>query len=148
VNIALLDVNVLLALLWPSHTFHVLVRPWFERNRAFGWATCPITEAGFVRVFSQPAIVNFTVSVRAAMDLLVLNCREPDHFFWPNEQALSDLLPEIQKRLVGHQQLTNAILVDLAIRRGGRFVTLDRRVTNLLPPDSLHLSRLVVISQE
>ncbi len=67
--------------------------------------------------------------------------------FWPHEHPLTDLLPEIRNRLIGHQQLTDAILLDLAIRQGGRLVTLDRRVTRLLPPDSPHLSSIEVISQ-
>jgi toxin-antitoxin system PIN domain toxin len=148
VSTALLDVNVLLALLWPSHAFHPAARGWFTRNRSAGWATSPLTQAGFVRLHSQPVVTEFSVSVRKSIELLSANCSDPNHVFWPHEHALADLLPEIRTRLFGHQQLTDAILLDLAIRRGGRLVTLDRRVTNLLPPESPYLANLEVISQE
>lgn len=147
-NVSLLDVNVLVPLLWPPHKFHAVTSRWFGRYRAEGWATCPLTQAGFVRLYSQPTVTDLTVGIQKGMELLAANCRATDHVFWPLDRELSDCLPEIRKRLVGHQQLTDAILLDLAIRQGGRLITLDRRVINLLPADSPHLSRIVVISQE
>jgi len=51
--VALLDVNALVALAWNSRIHHAAVRRWFVAHHAAGWATCPVTESGFVRVSSN-----------------------------------------------------------------------------------------------
>jgi toxin-antitoxin system PIN domain toxin len=145
VSVALLDVNVLLAMLWPQHAFHTSASRWFADHRPEGWATCLITEAGFVRISTQPAVMGTGVSVRGAMQVLESNCADPAHVFWPLEHAVAELLPEIRSRLVGCQQLNDAILLDLAIRRNGRLVTLDRRVASLLPSTSAHREMVEVL---
>jgi uncharacterized protein len=132
---------------WPENFHSVPAMRWFTQHRSEGWATCPMTEAGFVRLSAQPGIVGAHVGMPHAMLALDHHCKDLYHVFWPHEHSLTDLLPEIRNRLVGHQQLTDAILLDLAIRQGGRLVTLDRRVTRLLPADSPHLSSIEVISQ-
>ena len=143
--IALLDVNVLLSMLWPRHIFYRQARGWFAANRGTGWATCPLSQAGFVRLYAQPAITGTEISIADVMDLLDDNCRDRDHVFWPQDSSVAHLLPEIRQRLVGHQQLSDAILLDLAIRKGGRLATLDRRVLNLLAPDSPHRGAIELI---
>ena len=67
---ALLDVNVLVALAWPNHLRHHAVRWWFNQQRLAGWATCPLTEAGFVRVSCNPSAVHHSVTPRDAIALL------------------------------------------------------------------------------
>jgi toxin-antitoxin system PIN domain toxin len=145
VSIALLDVNVLLALLWPQHAFHAPASGWFTGHRAQGWATCAITEAGFVRISTQPAVMGPGVSVNGAIHVLEANCADPGHVFWPLDHPVAELLPEIRSRLVGRQQLNDAILLDLAIRRNGRLVTLDRRVANLLQSASVYRETVEVL---
>jgi uncharacterized protein len=54
-RVALLDVNVLVALFDPDHVHHEAAHGWFAANRAAGWATCPLTENGLIRVLSNPA---------------------------------------------------------------------------------------------
>ena len=142
-SIGLLDVNVLIALLWPEHVHHHKASVWFGQNRSSGWATCTITETGFARITAQPAGGGRTLL--ASLDLLGLQGAEPDHSFWSLETPLADILPEIKSRLAGHQQLTDAILLDLAIRRGGHLITLDQGVKRLLPPNSPHQGAIVVI---
>jgi toxin-antitoxin system PIN domain toxin len=144
--IALLDVNVLLAMLWPRHSFFRQAGSWFAKNYANGWASCPVSQAGFVRLYAQRAVTGLDISAREALDVLDKNCAPSfHHVFWPQESSLLDLLPEIRRRLVGHKQVTDAVLLDLAIRKGGRLVTLDRRVANLLPADSPHRNAIEVI---
>lgn len=143
--IALLDVNVLLAMLWPRHIFFRPAAQWFAANHANGWATCPLTEAGFVRLYSQPAVTGIAVSVAEAMEVLEGNCAMTSHVFWPQKSSLRELLPEIRKHLIGHQQLSDALLLNLAIRNGGRLVTLDRRIEHLLGPNSPHRSSIEII---
>ena len=53
--IALLDVNVLVALFDPAHLHHEAAHVWFGRNRSRRWATCPLTENALVRVLSNPS---------------------------------------------------------------------------------------------
>lgn len=143
---SLFDVNVLIAMSWPDHPFHRITSAWIQVNRSRGWATCPITEAGFVRVSSQTA-ADRARSLGDAFALLQKSCSAPDHVFWPNANSVTQLLPEIRARLIGHKQVTDAILLDLAIRNGGRFVTLDQRVRQLLPAGSEHQSAIVVIPE-
>jgi hypothetical protein len=143
--IALLDVNVLLSMLWPRHIFFQPASRWFAANRGRGWATCPISQAGFVRLYTQPAVTGMEISMADAIGLLQNNCKEPDHVFWPQDLAVTELLPEIRQRLVGHRQLSDAILLDLAIRKGGRLATLDRRVEKLLAPGSPHRGAIEII---
>ena len=143
---ALLDVNVLLAMLWPRHSFFRHASGWFAKNHGNGWASCPLSQAGFVRLYTQRAVIGMDISAQEAMDVLKKNCAPSlHHVFWPQEFSVLELLPEIRRRLIGHKQLTDAILLDLAIRKGGRLVTLDQRVANLLPPDSPHRSAIEVI---
>jgi len=146
VSVFLLDVNVLVAMIWPEHIHHEVVRRWLGRHRADEWASCPVTQAGFVRVSAQPVLSGVAQGVQYGLRALEKNCAEHRHVFWAQDSSVVEMLPEIRERLTGHQQLTDAILLDLAIRKGGRLVTLDRRVANLLPPDSPHRSAIEVIA--
>ena len=147
-SVALLDVNVLIAMSWVEHVHNLVTREWFIRNRAQGWATCPLTQAAFVRLSIQPPVVGARVNMAQAMEALEDHCRDPFHQFFPQSMGWGDLLPEIRERMVGHQQLTDAILLDLAIRNGGRLVTLDRRIQGLLPAGSPHQAALEIIPAE
>ena len=133
-SIPLLDVNVLVAMLSPEHEHYDRAVRWFVAHRQGRWATCPLTQAGFLRVATQPAAMGRRMT--EAWSVLKACCAELDHVFWPMQEQPLEMLSEIRDRIVGHQQLTDAILLDLAIRRGGRLATLDRRIRNLLAPDS------------
>jgi toxin-antitoxin system PIN domain toxin len=143
-GISLYDVNVLVAMCWPEHEFHQTVSAWLAVACVRGWATCPMTEAGFVRVSTQPS-TKPAASMEHAFQVLDKNRAESDHVFWPQEVSLADLFPSIRQRLVGPKQITDAILLDLAIRKGGCLVTLDPRVRNLLAADSPHQGAIEVI---
>jgi len=134
--VALLDVNVLFALAWPNHVHHEAADAWFVRNRRKGWATCPLTQLAFLRLSTQPAVVKAAITMQDAHAVLAANLAERDHEFWPLDYPVTEILPEIRERLVGPRQTTDALLLDLAIRRQGRLATLDLRIENLLPPNS------------
>jgi toxin-antitoxin system PIN domain toxin len=68
--VGLLDVNALVALAWDSHVHHAAMRTWFAANAGRGWATCPITESGFVRVSSNPKVLPSPIGVDAALAVL------------------------------------------------------------------------------
>jgi toxin-antitoxin system PIN domain toxin len=146
--IALLDVNVLLALFWRRHVFHENVKKWFIANRAAGWATCPMTEAGFIRLYAQPSLMGVELHLADACELIERNTSSPEHTFWPQTHPVSQMTPALRSRLTGHQQLTDAILLDLAIRNGGKLVTLDKRIARLLHENSPHRDALESIPVE
>jgi hypothetical protein len=136
VPVSLLDVNVLLALAWPNHIHHQAAHRWFVENYGLGWATCPLTQLGFVRLSMQPAVVKVPILFGDVMDALVRMTANAAHTLWPLECGLVDLREEICARAAGHHQLSDAVLLDLAIRHQGRLATFDRGVLALLPPDS------------
>lgn len=124
----LLDVNVLLALSWPGHKFHELAQKWFARNAPKGWATCPMVQAGFVRIVSNPAFSPRAVSPKEALEALRINTSHPKHQFWPDDVSLASGLGNLKDRLLGHQQVTDAYLVELAIHHRGKLATMDRGI--------------------
>jgi toxin-antitoxin system PIN domain toxin len=132
----LLDTNLLIALLWSSHAQHEGAVKWFARHRAKGWATCPVTQAGFVRIVSNPAFSRDAVQPREAIHVLFANTASKDHAFWPDELPVAEAVAFAGARLVGHQQVTDAYLLGLALRRGGVLATLDQRIAALTEPKS------------
>jgi uncharacterized protein len=127
----LLDTNLLIALLWPSHVGHDRALKWFTRHRDRGWATCPITQAGFVRIVSNPAFSRDAVQPREAIQVLSANTAAKDHSFWPDDLPVAEAVGFAGVRLMGHQQLTDAYLLGLAMRRRGVLATLDQSIAAL-----------------
>lgn len=123
---ALLDVNVLLALLDRDHVDHERAREWLNAEISSGWASCAITENGFVRIISQPRYPN-PISPSEAIVLLRRACGS-HHRFWDCEASVLDDRIVDPKRLHGPRQVTDAYLLALATRQGGRFATFDRSV--------------------
>jgi hypothetical protein len=138
----LLDTNLLIALLWPSHARHELALKWFTRHRAKGWATCPLTQAGFIRIVSNPAFSRDAVQPREAIQVLSANTAASDHTFWPDDLPVAEAVAFAGVRLIGHQQMTDAYLLGLAIRRGGVLATLDQRIAALTEPKSVEAKSL------
>jgi uncharacterized protein len=126
----LFDVNVLVAMAWPRHTAHATVQKWLARHADGGWATCPFTEAGFVRVISNPAFSRDALTPKQAAAILKANFEHPGHHFWPDNLSLSEALAEVGE-LSGHNQVTDAYLLALAISRKGTLVTLDKSIAKL-----------------
>lgn len=91
---------------------------------------------GFARVVSNPAFSRDAVTPREALAVLSANTRAPDHVFWPDALPVEEAVGFAGLRLAGHRQLTDAYLLGLAIRHGGRLATLDRAVLDLAAPDS------------
>jgi uncharacterized protein len=128
----LLDVNVLIALLWRAHENHERVLSWFAQNSKVGWATCPFTQAGCVRILSNPAFSKDAPSPQQAIELLNVNLNHPAHVFWPDDLTLVEAVRPMEQLLVGHKQVTDAYLLGLAIRRKAKLITLDRSISALL----------------
>lgn len=126
----LLDVNVLLALAWPSHVHHEQTQRWFASRCGAGFCTCPLTQTAFVRISSNPHFTPDAVSPAQALALLEHIACLPDHAFWPDDLPLNDAIRKDQP-IVGHRQITDAYLVALATAHGGILATLDRAVLSL-----------------
>jgi toxin-antitoxin system PIN domain toxin len=121
----LLDVNVLVALAWPSHVHHQQAQDWFARRRRAGFRTCPLTETGFVRISSNP---RFTPDAVAPLEALILLDRITSlagFEFWSADIPLGAAIGK-DRPIVGHRQVTDAYLIALAAKRAGKLATFDR----------------------
>lgn len=106
---------------------------WFDANRSESWATCPITQSGFVRVSSNRRVILEAKTPAEALALLRRIVALPGHRFWEDDVAIASA-PEIEpQRLLGYRQVTDAHLLALALRRGGRIATFDRGIRELVP---------------
>lgn len=124
---ALLDVNVLIALLDTAHVRHAAARAWLEANIEGGWASCPITQNGCIRILSQPAYPGSQPpSLVAARLAEAVGTRW--HAFWPDDLSLLDPGCVHWSHVLGSRQLTDVYLLALAVRQGGRLVTFDRTI--------------------
>ena len=128
----LLDVNVLIALAWPLHVHHVIAHAWFERAGQQAWSTCPLTQLAFVRISSNTKIIPTAVSPRAAVQALGEMVALGGHVFWADDLQVNDLASFTSRALVGHRQVTDAYLIELAKRHKGKVATLDAGLADLL----------------
>lgn len=128
---ALLDLNILTALLWPAHVHHDAAHRWFEARAAARWATCALTQLGFVRLVSNPAFSRDALSPSGGLALLAVNLSHPRHEFWPEAPPLPTAITGMEAGLQGYRQLTDAYLLSLARHRSAVLATFDRGVRGL-----------------
>ena len=119
-RVALLDVNVLVALFDPDHVHHDLVHDWFAGQRAHGWATCPVTQNGLVRVLSNPAYGHDALRPEPVMKGL--------RRFRHDTVSLADQRLFDLTLASGHRQLTDVYLLGLAAKMKGCLATFDRTI--------------------
>ena len=123
------DINVLIALLDPDHSHHQPAQDWWLKNREGGWASCPITENGFVRVLSN---VRYPNDVRFSPSRLIQDLKDfilvSDHEFWEDNISLTDDRLFSRHAIISPSWLTDIYLLALAIKNRGRLVTFDRRI--------------------
>lgn len=124
---ALLDVNVLIALLDSDHLHHARALDWLKANIDSGWASCPLTQNGCVRIMSQPGYPN-AVPPAAVASRLAEATATPHHVFWPDAVSLLDAGRIAWNAVLGSRQVTDVYLLALAVQRDGKLVTLDRAV--------------------
>lgn len=124
---ALLDVNVLLALMDRDHVHHRPALAWWRNERHKGWASCPLTQNGFVRIACQGRYP-LRPTAAQAIALLRLQLGQASHEFWPDEVSIADDTLFDSSRILGPKQITDVYLLALAIKNGGRLVTFDRAI--------------------
>jgi toxin-antitoxin system PIN domain toxin len=122
----LLDVNVLIALSDEAHDYNRRAVAWFMQDQQRAWATCPITENGFVRIIGHRNYPGFSGGTSAACQLLGALCSLPGHQFWQDSVSLRD--QSSFGSMPDSKQLTDHYLLGLAVSRKGRFVTFDQRM--------------------
>lgn len=125
---ALLDINVLLALLDSDHVDHHRAHDWLEGGIEDGWASCAITQNGFVRIISQPHYPS-PISPAEAIDLLGRACDSGPHEFWTCDVSLLDSRTVDRCGVHSPRQVTDAYLLALSAAHGGHFVTFDRSLS-------------------
>lgn len=123
----LFDVNVLIAILDVDHVHHLVAHEWWAANRSAGWASCPLTENGMVRIMSQPSYKN-PITTTFAIDLLTEQIAQTDHVFWPDDISLCDTSLFDPGSILGPNQISDVYLLALAVKHGGRLATLDRTI--------------------
>jgi toxin-antitoxin system PIN domain toxin len=121
---ALLDVNVLIALLDSDHASHDSAIKWFAKNAREGWASCPITQNGCIRIMSNPGYPS-PLPVQAVIERLAEACQQDIHEFWSDEVSLLDPHAVDRNRIHGPRQLSGIYLLALAVHHEGRLVTFD-----------------------
>ena len=132
---SLLDINVIISLLDSGHVMHGAAIHWMERELNHGWATCPITQNGVLRIMSQPAYPNHRPVAQVA-ERLEEACKHASHVFWPEQTSLLKKGLIRWERMLGHRQITDSYLLALAVTHGGRFVSFDQRICVDLVPDA------------
>jgi toxin-antitoxin system PIN domain toxin len=128
-SVALLDVNILLALFHDAHVHHDVAHDWFVDHAESGWASCPMTENGLIRILGSPTRLKEHRPLQEARELLKTFCEHTAHQFWPDDISIRDSDRFNVDAIRGHQQVTDAFLLGLAVKHGGRFVTLDQRIS-------------------
>ncbi|MBM3363496.1 MAG: VapC toxin family PIN domain ribonuclease [Betaproteobacteria bacterium] len=143
-RIGLLDKNVLIALCDGRHEHHDLAAHWFLEHAAQGWASCPLTQNGALRIMSAPAYPGARPVAQVLAQLQTL-CASPHHHFWPDALSLvqADILNP--RYVLSHRQLTDAYLLALAVHQQGCLVTLDGAVAlqSVRGAEPGHLLRLL-----
>jgi toxin-antitoxin system PIN domain toxin len=140
---SLLDVNVLVALLDADHVDHPRARAWLESEIVHGWASCAITQNGFLRVLSQPRYPS-PVPVAEAAARLARAAAGDHHVYWPCKTTLLDAKRVEWARIHGPRQVTDVYLLALAVANRGRLVTFDHGIPlqAVAAADASHLVRL------
>ncbi len=133
---SLLDVNVLLALAWSNHPHHEAAHQWFVGASSSGWATCLLTQSGFLRLSLNPQVVKTRLDCQEAVNLLEAIINHPQHEYYDSAPPLTEApFAELAHNIVGYRQVTDATLLHIAKAHGLKLVTFDQPVTSVASSD-------------
>ena len=124
---ALLDVNALMALFDVGHIHHGRAHSWWATHQSEGWASCPLTQNGFVRIISSPSYER-PIPLQTALWGLAAQLAQSDHEFWGDDISIADETLFDRRHILGPKQITDVCLLGSAVKHGGRLVTFDRGV--------------------
>lgn len=141
----LLDVNVLLALLWPTHPDFEVADAWFRANSQSGWATCAITQSGFIRISAQKSFQHSDRTIEAIAQGLEKAATSSTHRFLNIDFPFQMVRKICTGGVVGHRQITDAYLLTLAIKNKAKFISFDAGVRQLLATEPERIKHLVIL---
>ena len=125
---SLLDLSVLIALTDSEHKHHQKARNWFASSGRMRLGICPLTEAGFLRVTTNPAFHPGQRTLEQAIAVLQALKERDDYWYCPIDESWVTLTAPFAARIFGHQQVTDAYLLGLVIREKGVLVTFDKGI--------------------
>jgi uncharacterized protein len=120
----LLDANVLIALLVSDHVHHDAAESWISGGTA-NFATCPITQGSLIRLLLRQG-----QSAATADAVLAALTAATRHEFWPDDISYAEVR---MAGVIGHRQVTDAYLAQLARNRRARLATFDEGMAALHP---------------
>ena len=141
-TVYLLDINLLLALSDPMHLHHEPSHQWFAEKGQQAWATCPLTENGFVRIASHPKYPNRPGDVPFVCSILRQICKTAGHHFWADDLSILEILKP--DAIITHNQITDLYLLGLAFHHGGKLATLNKRIPVDAVFDGGHAMELLI----
>ena len=142
----LLDLNVLLAWLWPTHEAHQAAQLWMTAHRQEPWATCPLTEMGFLRIVTNKSFSPHAPGWAEAVKILSKHTQNsPHHQFWKDSLTLREIDRRLGTRIQGPSQIADAYLLCLARVNKGMLVTFDAKARALAPKSSADHDLLVIL---
>jgi len=124
---ALLDINILIALHDRDHVHHRRAGDWLAANIEHGWASCPLTQNGCLRIMSQSAYPN-AQPLSILVHMLQSATGHARHLFWHDDISALDAHCFHHPHIHGARQLTDLYLLALAVRNDGRLVSFDQRI--------------------
>jgi uncharacterized protein len=139
----LLDVNILIALVDPSHVQHEEAHAWFSRVGSKSFATCPLTENGLVRIVGHPKYPNSPGPPSVAVQSLAAIRSLPGHVFWPDSVSIADPSLFASGLLSSHTRVTDSYLLALAHANRGRLATMDQKLATEVVPQGKAALQLV-----
>ncbi len=140
---ALLDVNVLIALHDGNHVHHHAASRWLQQNIAHGWASCPLTQNGCLRIMAQPGYPQ-PQPLAVLVNMLGNSTATGFHQFWADDVSLLDAAHFRHSHIHSPRQLTDLYLLALAVRHGGRLVTFDQRIPLSAVPQARAEHRVIL----
>jgi uncharacterized protein len=130
----LFDVNLLVTMHLPGSNSFSQVQHWFSMIGSKNFATCAITQAGFIRVSTQLAVIGGAIDVSEAKVALQRLTARSEHAYWPIDISYLEAVEPFETRMLGYRQITDAYLLGLAIHHRGKLATLDRAIVHLAGP--------------
>jgi toxin-antitoxin system PIN domain toxin len=141
--VVLLDVNVLIALADVKHEHHRRATQWFGMQKANGWATCPLSELGFLRIVSNASYGSGAMPLDQALEYMAEFANMPEHRFVPDSIPAVEATHLSLSMLKGHQQVTDAYLLALCRKHDLKLATLDHKLAKTLAANEPHLLELI-----
>jgi toxin-antitoxin system PIN domain toxin len=120
---------VLIALIDKNHVLYTKATEWFDTSGHRDWGVCAFAEAGLLRLLTNPKVGSLSIEV--ASDVLATLIDHPGYRFWPMEEDWATLAAPFIERVFGHQQITDAYLLGLAVKEDGILVTMDKAIKYL-----------------